>query len=284
MNMIRLNNGVMMPDFGLGTFHSTDEKECAEAVRAAVKCGYRMIDTARIYCNEEIIGRALESLFREGLRREDIFIVTKVWFDDYEDTRSAVMRSLERLGLEQADLVLLHWPFGNYYKAWRELEEIYDEGKLTRAIGVSNFSAAQIVDLVKFNRIVPAVNQIETNLISQQQECREWMRRYGIAHMGYGPFVRDKMPQIYEDSRLTAMASKYGKSPRQVTLRFLHQEGVILIPKSVHTERIAENMDIFDFKLTDDDMEVLRTFDRNTPMTGAVQNPARVAKILGETH
>ena len=153
------------------------------------------------------------------------------------------MHSLERLGLEQADLVLLHWPFGNYDKAWRELEEIYDEGKLTRAIGVSNFSAAQIVDLVKFNRIVPAVNQIETSLISQQQECREWMRRYGIAHMGYGPFVRDKMPQLYEDSRLTAMAAKYGKSPRQVTLRFLHQEGVILIPKSVHTERIAENME-----------------------------------------
>ena len=284
MNMIRLNNGVLMPDFGLGTFHSTDERECTEAVRAAVECGYRMIDTARIYCNEEIIGRALGELFMEGLRREDIFVVTKVWFDDYEDAGSAVMRSLERLGLEQADLVLLHWPFGNYYKAWRELETLYEEKKLARAIGVSNFSAAQIVDLVKFNRIVPAVNQIETNLISQQRECREWMRRYGIAHMGYGPFVRDKMPQLYEDGRLTEIAAKYGKSPRQVTLRFLHQEGVILIPKSVHRERIAENMDIFDFSLTDGEMECLRAFDRNTPLTGAVQDPARVAKILGEVH
>lgn len=284
MNTIKLNNGVLMPDFGLGTFHSTDERECAEAVRTAVRLGYRMIDTARIYGNEEIIGRALEGLFKEGFRREDIFVVTKVWFDDYEDARGAVMRSLERLGLEQADLVLLHWPFGNYYKAWRELEAIYEEGKLTRAIGVSNFSAAQLVDLVKFNRIVPAANQIETNLISQQRECREWMHRYGIAHIGYGPFVRDKMPQLYEDSRLTAIAAKYGKTPRQVTLRFLYQEGVALIPKSVHVERIAENFSIFDFSLTDDEMDVLRAFDRNTPLTGAVQDPSRVAKILGEIH
>lgn len=284
MDMIRLNNGVLMPDFGLGTFHSTDEVECADAVRAAVRMGYRMIDTARIYCNEEIIGHALDGLLKEGFRREDIFVVTKVWFDDYEDTRSAVMHSLERLGLEYVDLVLLHWPFGNYYKAWRELEEIYEEGGLVRAIGVSNFSAAQIVDLVKFNRIVPAVNQIETNLISQQRECREWMHRYGIAHMGYSPFARDKMPQLYEDSSLEAIAAKYGKSPRQITLRFLHQEGVILIPKSVHDERIAENLDIFDFSLTGREVDILRSFDRNTPLTGAVQNPSRVAKILGEIH
>ena len=281
--MIELNNGVMMPDFGLGTFHATDEEECAEAVKAAVRTGYRMIDTARIYCNEKIVGRALEELFHEGFRREDIFVVTKVWFDDYEDARSAVMASKERLGLEKLDLVLLHWPFGNYYKAWRELEKMYGEGVM-RAIGVSNFSAPQLVDLVKFNNVVPAANQVETNLISQQKECREWMRRLGIAHIGYGPFVRDKMPQLYDDGRLVEIAGKYGKTPRQVTHRFLNQEGVALIPKSVHPERIAENMDIFDFSLTEDEIQTLRGFDRNTPLTGAVWNPERVAKILGESH
>ena len=169
------------------------------------------------------------------------------------------------------------------YKAWRELEKMYGEG-LVRTIGVSNFSAPQLVDLVKFNRVVPAVNQVETNLISQQKECREWMRCLGIAHIGYGPFVRDKMPQLYDDRRLVEIAGKYRKSPRQVTLRFLNQEGIALIPKPVHPERIAENIDIFDFSLTEKEMQTLREFDRNTPLTGAVWALERVTKILGEVH
>ena len=272
MEYVKLNNGVQMPQLGLGTFQSSDPKQCEQTILDALELGYRLIDTAQGYGNEAFIGNALA---KTDVPREELFVVTKVWFKNYENTRESVLKSLQDLRLEHLDLVLLHWPFGNTYKAWRDLEGLYAEGRI-RAIGVSNYNADRLVDLVQYNKVVPAVNQIETNLTAQQWDNRQWMDKLSVQHMGYAPFGQGRIDDLYEDPRLTAIAGKYGKTARQVALRHQLQCGVVVIPKSVHRERLQENIAVFDFSLTDEEMQQLRSLDKNTPLIGNPQNPALV--------
>ena len=269
MEYVKLNNGITMPQLGLGTFQSNDPKQCEQTILDAIDMGYRLIDTAQGYGNEAAIGNALA---KTDVPRKELFIVTKVWFKNYENTRESVLKSLQDLQIDYLDLVLLHWPFGNTYKAWRDLEALYAEGKI-RAIGVSNYNADRLLDLVQYNKVVPAVNQIETNLTAQQWDNRKWMDKLGVQHMGYAPFGQGRMDDLYDDPRLKAIAKKYGKTARQVTLRYQLQCGVVVIPKSVHKERLQENILVFDFSLTDEEMQVLRSFDKNTPLIGNPQNP-----------
>ena len=272
MEYVKLNNGITMPQLGLGTFQSNDPKQCEQTILDALELGYRLIDTAQGYGNEAFIGNALA---KTDVPREELFVVTKVWFKNYENTRESVLKSLQDLQLDYLDLVLLHWPFGNTYKAWRDLEGLYAEGRI-RAIGVSNYNADRLVDLVQYNKVVPAVNQIETNLTAQQWDNREWMDKLSVQHMGYAPFGQGRMDDLYDDPRLTAIAGKYGKTARQVTLRYQLQCGVVVIPKSVHRERLQENIAVFDFSLTDEEMQQLRSLDKNTPLIGNPQSPALV--------
>ena len=269
MEYIKLNNGIEMPQLGLGTFQSNDAALCEQTILNALSLGYRMIDTAQGYGNEAFIGNALA---RCGVPREELFIVTKVWFKNYENTRESVMKSLKDLQIDYLDLVLLHWPFGNTYKAWRDLEALYKEG-LIRSIGVSNYTPDRLVDLVQYNKVVPAVNQIETNLHAQQRDCRKWMDKLGIRHMGYAPLGQGRMNEVYDEPTLKAIAERHGKTTRQVVLRFQLQQGVIIIPKTVHPDRLKENIDIFDFELTADEMQTLIAMDKNAPMIGNPQNP-----------
>lgn len=276
METVKLNNGITMPMLGLGTFQVTDPETCERNVQEAIEIGYRLIDTAQAYGNEEYIGRALA---HSSVPREELFLTTKVWFKDYGNAYASVETSLRRLRTDYLDLVLLHWPFGDTYAAWRDLERLYKEGKV-RAIGVSNYTADRLIDLVNYNEIVPAVNQIETNLVSQQVETRRWMDKLGIRHQSYAPFGQGHIDSIYEDETLCRIAERYRKTPRQVVLRFLIQSGVIVIPKTVHRERLAENFDVFGFRLLDNEMEILRSYDKASPLIGNPQNPELVMSSI----
>ena len=249
------------------------------------------------YGNEKYIG---EALAKTDVPREELFIVTKVWFNNYEDCRQSVLRSMEDLRVDYLDLVLLHWPFGNAYRAWRDLEALYAEGRI-RAIGVSNYNADRLIDLIQYNKVVPAVNQIEINLQSQQQENREWMEKLGVQPMGYAPFGQGRLEDLYTDPALTAIAQKHGKAAiereqnhacmnsaereqarpkgktsRQVALRYQLQLGIVIIPKTVSPDRLKENIDVFDFELTAGDMQTLSRMDKAQPLIGNPQNPALV--------
>lgn len=269
MKTVKLNNGIEMPVLGLGTFLSNDPAVCEQSVVDAISLGYRLIDTAQGYGNEEHIGRAIA---RCGVPREELFITTKVWFRNYENTRASVEESMRKLQTDYLDLVLLHWPFGDTYAAWRALEQLYAEGKI-HAIGVSNYTADRLVDLVNYNKVVPAVNQVETNLVSQQTEVRTWGDKLGVQHMGYAPFGQGHLDELYDEQALRHIADRYHKSVRQVVLRFQIQSGVVVIPKTTHIERIKENLEVFDFELLDNEMEILRSFDKGTPLIGNPQNP-----------
>jgi diketogulonate reductase-like aldo/keto reductase len=272
MKYVKLNNGVEMPQLGLGTFLSNDAAQCEQTILDALSLGYRLIDTAQGYGNEAFIGNALAKC---DVPREELFIVTKVWFKNHERCRETVMQSMKDLQVNYLDLVLIHWPFSDTYHAWRDLEALYEEGKI-RAIGVSNYNADRLLDLVQYNKIVPAVNQIETNIFSQQTENREWMKKLGVQHMGYAPFGQGRINEIYDDPALTAIAASHGKTARQVVLRFMLQMGVVIIPKSVNRDRLQENIDIFDFELTAGEMQTLARMDKGQPMIGNPQNPALV--------
>lgn len=261
-----------MPQLGLGTFQSTDAALCEQTILNALNMGYRLIDTAQGYGNERYIGNALA---KTDVPREELFIVTKVWFKNHEDAYNSILQSLKDLQLEYLDLVLIHWPFGNTYKAWRDMEKLYEEGKV-RAIGVSNYNADRLIDLVQYNKVVPAVNQIETNIFSQQKENREWMKKLGVQPMGYAPFGQGRINEIYDQSPLKELAEKYGKTSRQIVLRFQLQLGVVIIPKTVNPDRLAENIDVFDFELSAENMLVLQQMDKGQPMIGNPQNPALV--------
>lgn len=275
MKKVTLNNGIQMPMLGFGTFQ-IDCSECEKSVLSAIRSGYRMIDTAEAYGNEEAVGNAVVN---SGLPREELFIVTKVNFRSYENTRETVEKSLEKLKTGYLDLVLLHWPFGNYYAAWRELERLYQEGKI-RAIGVSNFEPDRLIDLIEFNKVVPAVNQIETHLLCQRRTEHEWMEKYHVQHMAYAPLGQGRKKEMFEDPSLVEIAKVHGKTPAQVALRFLIQSGVVVIPKSVHEERIKENLALFDFELSTSEMERLVKTDAAAPMIGNPENPARVEAAM----
>ena len=205
MEYRKLNNGIKMPMLGLGTYLSKDPEECRDIVSEALGMGYRLIDTAQFYFNEEYVGAGIAA---SGIPREEVFVTTKVWFNRYEDAYDSVLESLEKLKTGYIDLVLLHWPFGNTYKAWRDLEKLYREG-VVKAIGVSNFSAARLVDLVLRNDVTPAVNQIETNLVAQQRECHLWMEKYGVAHESYAPLARGRVDELYDNEIFGGICARY---------------------------------------------------------------------------
>ncbi len=275
MNTITLNNGIQMPMLGFGTF-LMGGAECEESVLTALRNGYRMIDTAEAYGNEEAVGNAIA---KSSIPRQELFLVTKVNFRSYEHARETVEASLKKLQTEYLDLVLLHWPFGNYYAAWRELEKLHQEGKI-RTIGVSNFDPDRLIDLIEFNEVVPAVNQIETHLLCQRRKEHTWLEKYHVQHMAYAPLGQGRKNEMFEAPALVEIAKAHGKTPAQVALRFLMQSGVVVIPKSVHEARIKENLDVFDFELTADEMAKLAEMDTAIPMIGNPEDPAMVEAAM----
>ncbi|MDO4338504.1 MAG: aldo/keto reductase [Eubacteriales bacterium] len=275
MDKITLNNNIQMPMLGFGTFLMSGA-ECEDSVLSALRSGYRMIDTAEAYGNEEAVGNAI---VKSGILREELFLVTKVNFRSYENTRATVETSLKKLQTDYLDLVLLHWPFGNYYAAWRELEKLYQEEKI-RAIGVSNFDPDRLIDLIEFNDVVPAVNQIETHLLCQRRAEHEWLEKYHVQHMAYAPLGQGRKNEMFEASALAEIAKAHGKTAAQIALRFLMQSGVVVIPKSVHEARIKENFDVFDFELSTDEMAQLVKMDTAVPMIGSPENPAMVEAAM----
>lgn len=271
MEYLTLNNGVPMPLIGFGTFMLGGET-CTEAVTAAIESGYRMIDTAEAYGNEKEVG---EGIRRNGIDRRKLFLVTKVNFKSYEHAEQTVMQSPENLQTDYLDLLLLHWPFANYYAAWRTLEKLYGDGRV-RAIGVSNFEPDRPLDLIAYNKIVPAVDQIETNLYCQRGAERVWMDKKQVAHMAYAPLGQGNRNEMFQEPAVLALARKYGKTPAQILLRFLTQNGIAVIPRSTRPEHIRENFVLFDFTLTLDEMAQLAALDRKEPLIGRPEAPELV--------
>lgn len=258
MQTIKLNNGIEMPLVGLGVFQIPDLNECEQTVLSAIKAGYRLIDTASLYQNESAVGNAIK---KSGISREEFFITTKLWVQDagYEKTKIAFQKSLDELQLEYIDLYLLHQSMGDYYGSWRAMEDLYKEGKI-RAIGISNFFPDRVVDLIAHNEIVPAVNQIEINPFYQRAAEHELLKKKNIVTQSWASFAEGKN-EIFSNDILTRIGQKYGKSVAQVTLRWLVQQGVGVIPKSVHEKRLIENFDIWDFELRQEDMDAIATLD-----------------------
>jgi 2,5-diketo-D-gluconate reductase A len=278
MQNITLNNGVAMPVLGYGVYQIPDPKECEESVFEAIQAGYRLIDTAAAYMNEEAVGTAIK---RSGVPREELFITTKLWIQDagYESAKKAFEISLKKLGLDYLDLYLIHQPFGDIYGSWRAMEELYQEGRI-RAIGVSNFYSDRLIDLIVHNKIVPAVNQIETHPFNQQIETQKFLQENGVQIQSWAPFAEGKN-NMFSNKLLTSIAAKYKKSVAQVILRWLTQRGVVVIPKSVRKERIEENFSLFDFELSSADMDAIATLDTKQSLFIDHRNPETV-KWLGE--
>jgi 2,5-diketo-D-gluconate reductase A len=276
MQKVTLNNGVEMPILGFGVFQIQEENECEQAVYDAIMAGYRLIDTAASYLNEEAVGRAIK---RSGVPREELFITTKLWVQDagYESTKKAFAKSLERLQLDYLDLYLIHQPFGDVYGSWRAMEELYREGKI-KAIGVSNFHNDRLIDLIIHNEVVPAVNQVETHVFNQQIESHAFMKENNVQIESWGPFAEGKN-NMFQNEILVSIAEKYNKTVAQVVLRWLTQRGVVAIPKSVRKERIVENFNIFDFELNQEDMEQIATLDTKESLFFSHRDPAMVKWI-----
>ncbi|MGF6949875.1 2,5-diketo-D-gluconate reductase A [Neobacillus sp. B4I6] len=276
MQKVTFNNGVEMPILGFGVFQMQDENECEQAVYDAIMAGYRLIDTAASYLNEEAVGRAIK---RSGVPREELFITTKLWVQDtgYESTKKAFANSLKRLQLDYLDLYLIHQPFGDVYGSWRAMEELYREGKI-RAIGVSNFYSDRLIDLIIHNEVIPAVNQVETHVFNQQIESHNFMKENNVQIESWGPFAEGKN-NMFQNEILVSIAENYNKSVAQVVLRWLTQRGVVAIPKSVRKERIIENFNIFDFELSQEDMEKIATLDTKQSLFFSHQDPEMVKWI-----
>lgn len=271
-----LNNGVEMPVLGFGVYQ-VEETVCEQCVCDAIAAGYRSIDTASAYLNERAVGRAIR---RSGVPREELFITTKLWVQDagYESTKRAFAKSLERLRLDYLDLYLIHQPFGDVYGSWRAMEELYREGAV-RAIGVSNFQPDRLVDLILHNEVLPAVNQVETHPFCQQTEAAAVMASEGVQIESWAPFAEGRN-NLFGNGTLVSLAAKYRKSVAQVVLRWLIQRGVVVIPKSVRPERMAENIDVFDFHLAPEDMALIATLDTRRSCFLSHRDPETV-KWLG---
>jgi 2,5-diketo-D-gluconate reductase A len=275
---VTLNNGMSMPLLGFGVFQVNDAEECERSVSEAIGAGYRLIDTAAAYGNEEAVGNAIK---RSDVAREELFITTKLWIQDagYEPARQAFERSLQRLQLEYLDLYLIHQPFGDVYGSWRAMEELYREGRI-RAIGVSNFHPDRLMDLIVHNQVVPAVNQIETHPFNQQIETQAFLQENKVQIESWGPFAEGKH-NMFQNELLRSIAEKHQKSVAQIILRWLTQRGVVAIPKSVRKERIVENCNVFDITLSSEDMQAIATLDTKTSSFFDHRDPA-VVKRLGE--
>lgn len=281
MDYVTLSNGVKMPQLGYGVYQVTKE-ECERCVLDALEVGYRAIDTAQSYFNEAEVGDALQ---KSGLKREEIFLTTKVWIEhySYEQAKASVLQSMEKLKTDYLDLVLLHQPFADYYGAYRALEDLYEEGKL-RAIGVSNFYPDRLVDIASFARIKPMVNQIETHPLNQQLEAHEWLKKYGVIHEAWAPFGEGR-GNMFTNPVLQKIGDKYNKTVAQVILRWQLQRGIVVIPKSTHKERMLQNLAVFDFTLTSEDMQAIAALDTKTSSFFSHQDPAMVewfVKIVEE--
>jgi 2,5-diketo-D-gluconate reductase A len=272
MEYVTLSNGVKMPILGYGVYQVTPE-ECERCVLDALKAGYRSIDTAQVYFNEEQVGSAIQ---KSGVPREEIFLTTKVWLEHYgyEQTLASVKESMRKLQTDYLDLLLLHQPFGDAYGAWRALEELYEAGKL-RAIGISNYYPDRMVEFANFNRIKPMVNQIETHIFDQQKVSKEWADKYGIQLEAWAPFGEGR-GGTFENPVIADIAAKHGKTPAQVMLRWHIQRGIVVIPKSTHYERMVENFNVFDFALTDEDMTAIAALDTATSSFFSPQDPATI--------
>lgn len=278
MKTVKLNNGIEMPVLGFGVYQVTDAAICEQSVYDAIKTGYRLIDTAAAYMNEEAVGKAIK---RSGIAREKLFITTKLWIQDtgYEHTKQAFYKSLKRLGVEYLDLYLIHQPFGDVYGSWRAMEELYKKGDI-RAIGVSNFQTDRIMDFICNNEIVPAVNQIELHPFCQQIKTQEFLTENGIQTEAWAPFAEGRN-NLFKNEVLVSLAEKYRKTVAQIVLRWIIQRGVVVIPKSVHKERIIENFNVFDFELSREDMAQIAKLDKKESVFLDHRDP-EVVKWLNE--
>ena len=280
MRTVTLNNGVAMPILGFGVFQIADPADCERAVSEALAAGYRAIDTAASYLNEEAVGRAIAA---SGIPREELFVTTKLWIQDAGEgkTRAAFERSLTRLGLDHVDLYLIHQPFGDAYGAWRDMERINADG-LSRAIGVSNFHPDRLVDLIMHNDVVPAVNQVETHPFHQRVGDQALMAAEGVQIESWGPFAEGRNG-LFTNPVLSGIAAAHGKSVGQVVLHWLTQRGVVVIPKTVRPERMAENLDVFDFELTDHELAAIAGLETGASLFFDHRDPEMVRRLCGRT-
>ncbi len=276
MEYVKLSNGVKMPILGYGVYQ-VSPAECERCVSDAISVGYRSIDTAQAYGNEEGVGQAVR---KSGVPREELFITTKVWISNagYEKAKASIDASLRKLQSDYIDLLLIHQPFNDYYGTYRAMEEAYRAGKL-RAIGVSNFYPDRLIDIAEFSEIPPMINQVETHVFNQQVEAQQIMQKYGTQIMSWGPFAEGRN-NFFTNPTLKAVGDKYGKSVAQVALRFLIQRGVVVIPKSVKKERMIQNMDVFDFKLSDEDMHAIRNLDLKQSLFFSHYDPQTVSWLV----
>ena len=278
MHVVKLNNGVEMPILGFGVFQVKDLQECERSVADAIETGYRLIDTAQSYGNEEAVGKAIK---KSGIPREELFITTKLWIQSngYEGTKKAFEGSLQRLQLDYLDLYLIHQPLGDVFGEWRAMQDLYKEGKI-KAIGVSNFQPDRLIDLMIHNDIAPSINQIETHPFHQQVEAQEFLQENDVQMESWGPFAEGKN-NLFQNELLASIGKKYGKSIAQVVIRWLIQRRVVAIPKSVRRERMEENFNVFDFELSSADLEAIKELDTNQSLFFDHRDPAMV-KWLGE--
>jgi len=276
MQTIKLNNGVEMPILGFGVFQIPDATECEKAVLQAIESGYRLIDTAASYMNETAVGNAIK---KSGIPREEFFITTKLWVQDagYENTISAFEKSLHKLQLDYLDLYLIHQPYGDVFGSWKAMQELHKQGKI-RAIGVANFQPDRVMDLIMNSGFAPAVNQIETHPFHQQVETQQFLQDNNVQIQSWGPFAEGKN-NIFQNEVLLSIGKKYNKSVAQVVLRWLTQRGVVVIPKSVRKERMDENFNIFDFELSNDDIQVITSLDTNQSLFFDHRNPQMVKSL-----
>ena len=276
MEKVKLNNGIEMPILGFGVYQISDAEECERSVLDAIEAGYRSIDTAAAYQNEEAVGNAIK---KSGIPRDEFFITTKLWISDasYERTKKAFETSLRKLQMDYLDLYLIHQPYGDVYGAWRAMEELYEAEKI-RAIGISNFQPDRVMDLIVHNKVTPAVNQIETHPFCQQVETQKFLSDKKVQIESWSPFAEGRN-DLFKNELLASIGSKYNKSVAQVTLRWLIQRGVVVIPKSVHKERIVENFNIFDFELSREDMDAILTMDTAQSLFIDHRDPAMVEML-----
>lgn len=280
MQYLTLNNGVKMPILGYGVFQIADLKECERCVLDALEVGYRLLDTAQSYGNESAVGSAIR---KSGVPREEIFLTTKLWISEagYEKAKASLLGSLERLGLDYIDMVLIHQPFGDVYGSYKAMTELYKEGKI-KAIGVSNFYPDRLVDFAKHNEVIPAVNQIELHPFHQQAEALKVMAKFGVQPQAWAPFAEGKN-ELFTNPVLKAIGDKYGKSNAQVALRFLIQLGVSVLPKTVTKSRMIENQNVFDFELTTEEMDVIKQLDNGVSLFFSHRDPDMVERLVGLT-